>query len=120
MERWEYAAGHQSFDDSWIPSSEPGTYEKARTDLEVMVRRHEDEAWMISPSILRRSDRHLDWQPVDDHAAELLAEVLEEIRLDFATIGAGIVQGRDVAKIFRKLALIVRNTLPNQNQEYNE
>lgn len=119
MQHWEYAAGHQSLDDSWVPSSEPGTYEKARTDLEIMTRRHEDESWMISPSILRRSERQPEWQPVHDHAAEVLAEVLEDLRHDFTLFGAGIIQGTDITQIMRRRAQAIRNTLPNQNQEYD-
>lgn len=115
MERWEYAAGYQSIDDSWIASSEPGMFEKARADFDVMVRRNED--WMTSPSIIRRSDRHSQWQPVHDHAAELLAEVLTDIALRFASNGNDIMQGKDLNRVIKHVAFGLR---PTQTEEYGE
>lgn len=119
MQHWEYAVGHQRLDDTWSNDTDPGVFEVASRDLIKHQIQFGDEDWATDLRIVKRSDRHLDWQPVDDHAAELLVEVLEEIRLDFATIDSGIVQGSDVAKVFRKRALVLRNTLPNQNQEYD-
>lgn len=117
MERWEYAAGYQSIDDSWVPSSEPGTYEKARTELDVMMCRLEDHDWSISPSVIRRSDRHPTWQLVNDHAAELLAEVLTDIALRFASNGNDIMQGKDLNRVIKHVAFGLR---PTQTEEYGE
>lgn len=117
MERWEYAAGYEDLNGDFVASTEPGTFEKARLDLDVMVRRHEDEDWMITPSIIRRSDRHPLWQRVNDHAAELLAEVLEDLRLDFGTHGAGIMQGSDLAQVFKKRAHLLN---PNPTEEFDQ
>lgn len=121
MERWEYAIGEQGMDEStWHVDTEGlATYEAANRALMRTMIQGRNSDWLGDPQIIKRSDRHPHWQPVHDHAAEVLAEVLEDIRLDFGTIGSGIVQGSDVAKIFRKRALIVRNTLPNQNEEYD-
>lgn len=119
MQHWEYAAGYDRVDNTFTNWSDPTTYEQARVDLDRLLRDHGDEGWVINPCVVRRGERHINWQPVYDHAAELLVEVLEGLRMDFAVIGAGIVQGSDVAKIFRKRAQILRNTLPNQNQEYD-
>lgn len=118
MEGWEYAAGYQAIDDSWVPSSEVGTYERAQLALNFMVTRHEDEDWMIMPSILKRSDRHPTWHPVHDHAAELLAEVMLDTSKDFAVYGAGVMQGSDLAKVFKKIAHLISNKLPQENEEY--
>lgn len=119
MENWTYAAGYQSIDNSWVPSSEPGTYEKAQIDLGVMMRRHEDEDWLSTPSIVKQSPVHPGWQPVHDHAAELLAETLMDMRYDFARHGTSIMQGRDLAQIFHKLSKLVSNKLPQTNEEYD-
>lgn len=120
MQNWEYAAGYQAIDDSWVPSSETGTYEKAQLALHFMMSRHEDEDWMTSPSILKRCDRYPIWQRVDDHAAELLAEVFADASLDFGVHGAGIMQGSDLSKILRKIALNIKNKLPQRTEEYGE
>lgn len=118
MERWEYASGYELME-GFTNNGEPTTFEQAQRDLAGMIAAHGNEHWVINPCVVKRSSRYPSWQPVIDHAAELLVEVLEAIRLDFGVIGAGIVQGSDVAKIFRKRALVLRNTLPNQNQEYD-
>lgn len=120
MQNWEYAAGYQDLNDKFVASTEPGTYEKARIDLDTMIRRHEDEDWMIAPSIIRRCDRYPEWQQVDDHAAELLAEVFADASLDFGVHGAGIMQGSDLAKALRKIALNIKNKLPQRTEEYGE
>ncbi|AZS06712.1 hypothetical protein HOU95_gp095 [Streptomyces phage Hiyaa] len=119
MHRWEYAVGHQRLDDTWTNDTDPATFEVARRDLIIQQIQHGDEDWAHDLRVIKRGDHQLDWTPVYDHAAELLVEVLEGVRLDFATIGSGIVQGSDVARIFKKRAQVLRNTLPNQNQEYD-
>lgn len=120
MERWEYGIGTEGMDGSWIADTEGiETYEAANRALIRTMIESRNSDWLDDPHVLKRSERHPAWTPVYDHAAELLVEALEGVRLDFATIGAGIVQGSDVAKIFKKRAQILRNTLPNQSQEYD-
>lgn len=118
MERWQYAIGEQGMDESWhIDVEGLPDYEAATRALTRYLVESRNSDWTQDPQIVKRSDRHPAWQPVKDHAAELLAEVLEAVRLDFATIGSGIVQGSDVAKIFRKRALILRNVTDLQGTE---
>ena len=120
MERWEYAAGHEDLNGNFVASTEPGTYEKARIDLDVMMRRHEDEDWMITPAIIKRSDRHPTWARVHDHAAELLAEIVHDMAYRFSNFGAGIIQGYDLVKTLRKVAEGVSDKLPQNVEEYGE
>lgn len=108
METWEYAVGQEGLDGTWETDTEPTPhYEAAQRAFARLLIEHRNDEWLIDPQILKRSERHPVWTPVLDHAAELLAEVLEDLRLDFATHGAGIMQGVDLAKVFRKRARLI-------------
>lgn len=115
MEKWEYAAGEQRFDE-WVERSAPGTYEDARTELARLLAADDPQSdySMIAPCVVKRCARYPEWQPVKDHAAELLAELLEDLRRDFAPNGASSMQGRDLAAVFAKRAKLLN---PNRNPE---
>ena len=123
MERWEYAAGTldtRSEGTNWNSQSDPNTtFERARLDLLNLMAAHGDEDWVIDPCVIKRSDRHPTWAKVHDHAAELLAEAMHEVALDFAVYGAGVMQGSDLAKVFKKVSYLISNKLPQDNQEYD-
>lgn len=106
MDNWKYAVGAVGGDateqDVYTPQTEPTCYEDARTALERLLRERGQEAWVVSPCIVRRSDRHPLWVKVNDHTAELLAEVLAAVAYEFRSIGSGIVQGDDVFRVLIK------------------
>lgn len=121
MENWEYAAGtlnSYAIGTVWTDQSTPGTFEAARLALDKLIREEGDADWVIDPCIIKRSDRHPAWARVNDHAAELLAEVLADVANDSGVHGAGIIQGSDLYKIFKKVAHLISNKLPQNVEEY--
>lgn len=87
MEQWEYAFGVENWradPTEWTNESEPGTYAAAELALMRAVAADDpmSDYSLHGPCIVRRSIRYPRWQPVVDHAAELLAEVLGEIAKD--------------------------------------
>lgn len=113
MERWEYASGYELME-GFTNNGEPTTFEQAQRDLAGMIAAHGNEHWVINPCVVKRSSRYPSWQPVIDHAAELLTEVLEDLRMDFAVFGVGIMQGSDLSKVFKKRAQLLN---PNKSTE---
>jgi hypothetical protein len=103
VENWEYASGYELME-GFTNNGDPTTFEQAQRDLAGMIAAHGNEHWVINPCVVKRSSRYPNWTPVVDHAAEVLAEVLEDLRFDFAAHGVGIMQGSDLAKVFRKRA----------------
>lgn len=117
MERWEYAVGQEGLDGTWQTDTDPlSSYEAAQRAFTRLLIEHRSSEWLIDPQILKRSERHPVWTPVVDHAAELLAEVLEEMADKFGRLGDGIVQGTDVKAICTHIA---RSTGTEQSQEYD-
>lgn len=120
MENWQYAYGQEDWraypGPKWTNDSEPGTYAQAEIALMRAIVQDDptSDYSLHSPCILRRSDRHPEWQPVKDHAAELLAEMLGDLRLDFGVHGASVMQGSDLAKVFAKRAHLLN---PNHSSE---
>lgn len=116
MERWEYAVGHERLNDTWTNDTEPGTFEAASKSLIQREIKFGDEDWAGDQCIVKRSDRFPEWQPVHDHAAELLAEVLTDIALRFASNGNDIMQGKDLNRVIKHVAFGLR---PTQTEEYD-
>lgn len=106
MDDWKYAVGTADWRTAeqgvYNVQTEPTCYEDARTALERLLREQGQEDWVVSPCIIRRSERHPLWIKVNDHAAELLADVLAAVAYEFRSIGGGIVQGDDVFRVLIK------------------
>lgn len=116
MERWEYAAGYQTTSDEWRVFDSPGTFEHASAKLRALELESRGDGWATNPCVVKRSDRRPQWQPVHDHAAELLAEVLTDIALRFASNGNDIMQGKDLNRVIKHVAFGLR---PTQTEEYD-
>lgn len=118
MERWEYAVGNEGIDGSWTADVDGlADYEAANRALIRAILAQQNTEWLDDPHILRRSDRHPLWTPVKDHTAEVLAEVLEDLRLDFGVFGAGIMQGSDLAKTLKKRAHLLNPNKPTEEYD---
>lgn len=109
MEKWEYAFGTadwRSYPEGWQADSDPGTYEDAQIALMRALAKDDptSDYSLNSPCIVKRSDRHLVWQPVKDHAAELLAETLTEIADRFGRTPSSVIKGRDLYAAIRRVA----------------
>lgn len=113
MRNWEYAFGTEDWaawpGPKWQAESEPGTYHEAEVALMRAVAQDDPSSdySLRSPCIVRRCNDVPEWQPVKDHTAELLAELLMDLRLDFATHGKSIMQGSDLARAFAKRARLL-------------
>lgn len=125
MEKWEYAYGLEDWraypGPKWTAESTPGTYAQAEIALMRALAADDptSDYGLHGPCIVKRSENNPEWVPVQDHAAELLAEVLEDLRIDFAFLGAGIMQGKDIAKSFRKRAQMLIGERPVKKQEFD-
>lgn len=125
MERWEYAFGQEDYrahpGKKWTADSEPGTYAEAeRAMIRALAADDPTSDYSLhSACIVKRSERHSEWAPVHDHAAELLAEVVHDMAYQFSNYGSGIMQGTDLVKTLRKVAQGVKNTLPQNIEEYD-
>ena len=116
-DKWEYAAGHQGLSGDWVNDLEPTTFELASRDLFRMTLTYGEQDWTHDLRIIKRSDRHPPWQPVNDHAAEVVADTLEEIAGQFGVHGSNIIQGADLHRILNRVA---RALVPREIQEYDE
>lgn len=116
MDNWEYASGYELME-GFTNHGESTTFEQAQRDLNRLIATHGEEGWVIGPCVVKRSSRYPSWQPVKDHAAELLAEVLEDLRYNFAVHGAGIMQGSDLAKVFKKTAQLINPNKPTEEYD---
>ncbi|QNJ57676.1 hypothetical protein SEA_KEANU_71 [Streptomyces phage Keanu] len=116
MERWEYAAGEEDWraypGPKWENRSEPGTFEAAQVALTRLLAAEDptSDYSMHGPCVVKRSERYPDWQPVRDHAAELLAEALLEVAHDFRRVGQGVVQGNDLYRALAKITAQMNTT----------
>lgn len=119
MEQWEYAAGYQNTSDEWRVFDVPGTFEHASQKLRALEWESREEGWATNPCIVKRSEVHPQWTPVHDHAAELLAEAVQDMAYQFGNFGAGIIQGYDLVKTLRKVAQGISRTLPQNTEEYD-
>jgi hypothetical protein len=123
MENWEYAFGVRdlrSVEDAWTNNSDPGTYAEAEIALTRALAKDDptSDYSLNGPCIVKRSSRHPEWQPVRDHAAELLSEAMGDVFLSFAALGPNVLQGNDLNRVFRRLAFALRPD--NQtNQEFD-
>lgn len=125
MEKWEYAFGTSDWraypDPEWQAESEPGSYADAEVAL-VRALAADDPASDYSlrePCIVRRSDRHPRWQPVKDHAAELLAEVLAEVAQYGHRTHTNVIQGTDLKHLFGEMARALDPGRTETNQEFD-
>lgn len=99
MNKWEYAVGHFSPIGEWVEDEEVRPhFEQAVADLPRAHAAYGNEDWLAgSPlRIVKRCERYPKWQPVNDHAAEVLAEVLADLARGFRRIGQSVPQGDDL------------------------
>lgn len=122
MQRWEYAAGEEDWraypGPKWENRSEPGTFEAAQVALMRLLAAEDPQSdyAMHGPCVIKRCEAQSEWQPVRDHAAELLVELLKDMASNFGRLGDGIVQGTDIKAICTHLA---RGMSTEPNQEYD-
>ena len=118
MEQWEYAVGHSGLSGEWDNDTDPTTFELASRDLieQTILYGHED--WADDLRIVKRSIRHAHWQPVVDHAAELLAEALGEVARNVSRAHSSASPSKTVAHY---LALVAKAVSPNtETEEYDK
>jgi hypothetical protein len=124
VEKWEYAFGLEDWrahpGPKWSAESEPGTYADAEVALARALAADDptSDYSLHGPCVVKRSERYPEWQPVKDHAAELLAEAALEVAHEFRRVGRDVVQGNDLYAVFAKIANQINPSTENP-QEYD-
>lgn len=118
MEKWEYAIGDQGMTPGYWHIDIEGLpdYEAATRALTRAIMAQQGTDWVNDPQIVKRCDRYPEWQPVKDHAAELLAEATLEVAHEFRRVGQGVVQGNDLYAVFAKLAAQINPNTENPQE----
>lgn len=112
MESWEYAVGHSGLSGKWDNDTDPTSFELASRDLIAQTILFGGEDWAYNLRVVRRSYRHPAWIPVQDHAAELLAETLGNIAKDLNRTSPRVPPTQAMAYVLATAAkaLVPKNT----------